>query len=311
MQPSSRNYSYHRPAQRLAVADHAPRSKRRFIVPIAILSLLLVIGGFSFGQFNKKDNSPQKAVGAASDLANTKKDSQPKRHVDTSSLQATLAQTIKKYPYDTSVSVVDLNSGTVIQAGDSYPFLAASTTKILTALLFLNNVETGQASLDDKLGGKPAKEQLQQMINKSDNDAWALLNDYLSDNSLGLYAKKLNLQSYDVSKNTISSNDMASLLAKLYNRELLDETNTKLLLSWMQNTSEERFIPAGVPAGMTAYHKAGYLEDRVHDVAIIDNGSAPFALVIYSKTFKNAGYDYDLGQTLYKDVTTKVISVFK
>lgn len=234
----------------------------------------------------------------------------PKRQVNTSSLAASLTQITSQYPYNTSVSVIDLNSGTSIRSGDTYPFIAASTTKILTALAYFTAVEQGKTGLDDKLGGATAKKQLELAINRSDNTAWRVLNDDLGKESLHAYAAKQGLTSYDPQDNKITSDDMAKLLAKLHNRELLNEEHTKLLLSWMQDTSEERFIPAAVPDNITAYHKAGYLNDRVHDVAIIDNGSAPFVLVIYSKTYSGA-YDYTRGQTLYKQITQQVITTFQ
>lgn len=234
----------------------------------------------------------------------------PKRQIDTSNLGASIAQITSQYPYNTSVSVIDLNSGKDIQIGDTYPFIAASTTKILTALVYLTNTEKGTSSLTNQLGGMTARKQLELAINRSDNTAWHLLNDDLGKESLSLYATQHGLTSYDPQDNKITAEDMAKLLAKLYNHELLNPENTKLLLSWMQNTSEERFIPAAVPEGITAYHKAGYLKDRVHDVAIIDNGSAPFVLVIYSKTY-SGDYDYIAGQELYKQITQQVISTFR
>lgn len=240
----------------------------------------------------------------------TTKQASPKRQVDTSSLETSLAQITSQYPYNTSVSVIDLNSGKHIQTGDTYPFIAASTTKILTALVYLTNTEKGTASLTNHLGGLTAKNQLELAINRSDNTAWHLLNDDLGKESLALYATQHGLTSYDPQDNKITAEDMAKLMAKLYNHELLNEENTALLLSWMKNTSEERFIPAAIPEGMTAYHKAGYLKDRVHDVAVIDNGSAPFVLVIYSKAY-TGDYDYTAGQELYKQITQQVITTFQ
>lgn len=188
--------------------------------------------------------------------------------------------------------------------------MAASTTKLLTALVYLGNVESGQASLNDQIGGLPAQQQLYAMVNRSDNDVWLLFNDRLDRNNLASFGQKHGLNSYDVTKNTINSNDMAILMTKLYHGELLNKEHTKLLLSWMQNTTEERFIPSAVPKTNSLYHKSGYLEDRVHDVAIIDNGSSPFAIVIYSKSFGNAKYDYGLGQKLFSDVTGQVVTIF-
>lgn len=278
---------------------------------MAVFFLLTIVAKQVFAAAQPGPAQTPHVAGAASQPeAESSSPAPPKRQVDTSNLQAAMSQIIKKYPYDTSVSVIDLNSNTLIQTGDSYPFIAASTTKLMTTLLYLNNVEIGQADLTDQIGTSTALEQLKLAVNQSDNTAWQELNNHLGKDSLAAYAKKQGMESYDPNRNTITSNDMARLMAKLYNRELLNEEHTKLLLSWMQNTSEERFIPSGVPQGITAYHKAGYLADRAHDVAIIDNGSAPFILVVYSKSYNNS-YDFTVGQKLFKQVAAQAVTTFQ
>lgn len=235
---------------------------------------------------------------------------QPKATVDTSKLQAQLDGIIQQYPYDTGISIVELNSGKLIQSGDNHAFLAASTTKILTALAFLQGVEKGHYQLNQTIAGKSAQQQLQSMINQSDNPAWKTMNDTVGRDNLQVFAQKNGLASYNAVDNTITSDDMARLLAKFYQRQLLSEQNTKLLLGWMQNTNEERFIPSSISGDIKVYHKAGYLAERAHDVAIIDNGATPFALVIYSKTY-SGDYDFVLGQKLFKQATAATLTTFQ
>lgn len=234
----------------------------------------------------------------------------PKITVDTSKLQAELSAIIQQYPYDTGISVIELNSGTHIQSGDNHAFLAASTTKILTALVFLQGVEKNEYQLNQTIAGKPAEEQLRLAINQSDNAAWKSLNDTIGRDNLQEFAQKNGLTSYNATDNTITSEDMARILAKFYKRDLLTEDKTKRLLSWMQNTNEERFIPSGVTGAVNLYHKAGYLPDRAHDIAIIDNGSTPFAIVIYSKTY-SGDYDFMRGQKLFKQATAATLTTFQ
>lgn len=312
MQTLYRNYSYES-GRRLAVARPRPRLKSYAIIILPVMCLIIAATA-SQKIFQSGNGGSQGSVnGLAAPVGNQQPAAQPdppKRQVDIAPLKESLAQTINKYPYDTSVSILDLNSNTLIQVGDSYPFIAASTTKLLTALLYLSDVEAGKASLDTAMAGKPARQQLQLAINQSDNDALLKLNNHLGKDRLAVYAQSRGLKSYDVQRNTITSDDMAQLMAYLYNRQLLNEEHTKLLLSWMKNTSEERFIPPSVPQSMNVYHKAGYLPDRVHDAGIIDNGSTPFVIVIYSKSY-TPSYDYLLGQKLYKEVTSQVISTYK
>ena len=246
---------------------------------------------------------------SASSPVNAEPVTPAKKQVDTSALKAELEQITKKYPYNTSVAVIDLNSGSLIQSGDTYPYVAASTTKLLTALLYFKEVEQGSTTLEKPIAGKPAREQLKLMINRSDNPAWQALNSYLGKNNLEDFAHAQGLKSFNAQKNTVTSDDMARLLAKIYQNESISKEHTDLLLSWMQKTQEERFIPSAATPNLKLYHKAGYLPDRVHDVAIIDNGSAPFVLVIYSKSYTN-DYNNALGQKLFKQVTSEVIETF-
>ncbi|MGI9028136.1 MAG: serine hydrolase [Candidatus Saccharimonadales bacterium] len=286
----------------------------KYVLIVLCVALLFIVARSVFAANASAPNEPApsvlSAVAIGQEPSQEVQPKAPKREVNTSNLQNALKLITEKYPYNTSVSVVDLNSGNLIQTGDSYPFIAASTTKLLSSMLYLNNVETGQASLDDEIGGKTARAQLELAVNKSDNEAWTQINNYLNRESLAVYAKKQGLTSYDATKNTITSNDMALLIAKFYKRELLNDEHTKLLLSWMQNTSEERFIPPAIPQGVALYHKAGYLPERVHDVAIVDNGSAPFVIVVYSKSFTDS-YDFGAGQQLFKQVTEQTVKTFQ
>ncbi len=296
----SRNY-YHQQPVRRTPEPNKPRWRPPYYKVLGVFVCLFIIFNVGKGVFAADTNDSKK----------TTTTEPAKRSVDTSQLASSIDAITKKYPYNTSVSVVDLNSGKTIQTGDTYPFIAASTTKLLTALVYLHDVEEGSVSLDSTIiAGKPARKQLELMINQSDNAAWKAINNELTKESLSAYAQKHGVTSYDAESNKVTANDMAQLIAKLYKRELINDQHSKLLLSWMRNTSEERFIPAAVPQGLETYHKAGYLADRVHDVAIVDNGSAPFVIVIYSKTYSGA-YDYTRGQQLYKQITQQVVTTFK
>jgi beta-lactamase class A len=307
-QRNYRNYSYHTP--RRGPVKRGGRARHSYTPLMAVVSVVvgaIVLTTLWPGSNDGQNNSVSQVQ--AEDVASPQAASPPKKQVDLSGLESSLSAVTKKYPYNTSVSVYELNSGKLVQSGDSYPFLAASTTKLLTAFVYLDEVQAGRASLTSKVGGTSAQVQIEQMINKSDNPAWKQLNGILGKERIEAYAKKHGLASYDAERNVVTSDDMARLLAKFYKRELLNEKNTSMVLSMMQNTSEERFIPPAVPKNNKLYHKAGYLDDRVHDVAIIDNGTTPYILVIYSKDY-GPTYNYQTGQKLYKEVTNLVVSTF-
>lgn len=192
---------------------------------------------------------------------------------------------------DIGVSMIDLDTGAQTDVGETAAYTAASTTKVLTAALYMHRVEQGSTTLDTVIDGSPAETLLQKMINLSDNDAWTDLNDYLGKPQLQAYAANLGLTSYDPYENTITPHDEAQLLAKLYNGELITQAHAKLLYSFMQHTSNEDLIPAALPSDATVYHKYGYLGGELHDAAIITYKGHHVALTIYTKGMDLSDYD--------------------
>src|SRR6185503_1210583 len=132
------------------------------------------------------------------------------------------------------VAIYDLNSDKSYHYGVSEPFIAASTSKLLTASLFLHRVEAGQDSLSEAVGAGSAQYELSQMIEQSDNDAWQAFNDRLTHDGLLAYAQSIGITNYNPDDNTLSADDIALLLAKLYKNQLLNPQHTHLLLSYMQ-----------------------------------------------------------------------------
>jgi len=185
--------------------------------------------------------------------------------------------------YDISVAVIDVSSKTKANFGIQDNFVGASTTKVVSAVAYLHQVESNKRSLTTQIDGKTAKEHLGLMINESNNESWLALNTNLSHDTLENYAHSLGLSSYDATKNVITASDEAVLLQKLYSGQLLNAANTKLLLSLMQDTNNEDMIPRAAPDGSQVYHKYGQLDDRLHDAAIVDYKNSPVVLVIYTK----------------------------
>lgn len=232
------------------------------------------------------------------------------KKIDTAAVEQRVNTIIAKYPHlQISVSFNDLKTQTALHYGVEEPYLAASTSKLLTAILFLHQVEEGKYSLTEQVGGLSMEAQLRLLIEESDNTAWVNFDKVLGSGALEQYASQVGLKNYDYSRNTTTSSDIALLLEKLYNQKLLNKKNTQLLLSFMQNASESRYIPAAVSKKAKVYHKAGHLEDRVHDAAIIDSNGRPFVLVIFTKA--NSGqYDFSLGTQIMHDITKVFLSAY-
>jgi beta-lactamase class A len=210
---------------------------------------------------------------------------------------------------DIGVAIEDLNNGKTYRYGQTQPFIAASVAKLITANLYLHDVETGKYKLSRQLSYNTAGSELRQMIEQSDNQAWEDFNSLLTHKSLKDYAASIGLTNYDPAQNTLTDSDIALLLGKFYRGELLNQADTDLLLSYMQSANETNYIVAYIPAGINVYHKAGWLDDRVHDAAIVDNGKQPYVLVIFTKQ-QSSAYDQTKGQQLFAAVTKATLTAF-
>lgn len=198
--------------------------------------------------------------------------------LDAVGLQSALEAIVKQQDVSVSVSVYDVTSKQQVQAGlQGTVFRGASTTKVLTAAAYLHAVEQGRASFD-----ADDQTRMQAMLQQSDNSAWQYFNDTLTQAGLTSYAQNIGLKSFDVSTNTLTAADEATLLAKLYQRQLLTTDHTQFVLSAMRDTNNETLIPAAVPAGTTVYHKYGELDGELHDAAVVRYQGRTFALVIYT-----------------------------
>lgn len=230
----------------------------------------------------------------------------PKPKIDQARLESEIGQLISSNSgLDISVSYRDLTTNKQLHYGNSDAYGAASVTKLITAIYYLNQVDAGKRSLSDAVGGRTAQEQIRLLIEISDNAAWELLDGVLGGGNLESYASSVGLKQFDHNINRVSADDIALLLEKLYRGQLLTESNTNLLLGHLKKANYRQYIVAAVPSSSDIYHKVGYLGDRVHDAAIIDNQKFPYVLVVFTKS-KSGGYDFISGGNLIKAITKSV-----
>lgn len=208
-----------------------------------------------------------------------------------------------------TVSTIDLSDNSAVTLGDPGTYTAASTAKLITAITYLDQVEKGRASLTKKINGETAQFWLQRMIVDSDNGAWQNLNDYLTHDTLQTYMARQGWAEYDPAVNTLLPAYMAELMQKLYQGELLDKDRTSLLLSYMEDANKQDYIVGAVPDGYKVYHKAGWLNGLMHDVAIISDGQKTIVLAIY--TFQDSGEaDNTDNQELFKSITQAALQTY-
>lgn len=208
---------------------------------------------------------------------------------------------------DISAAIIDINSNTKANYGIQDNFHGASTTKVLTAAAYLHDVEQAKRTLTENLGGGSAETHIRRMINRSDNTSWEILNRAVGYARLDAYAHANGISSFKYYGNLMTASDQALLLSKLFQRQLLNEPHTKLLLSFMQTTNNEDMIPVVLPEGATLYHKYGQLDDRLHDSAIINYKNQPIVLVIYTKGTSD-GNAYTARTQLVQEIARSVFT---
>jgi beta-lactamase class A len=257
----------------------------------AVLALVLALGIYSFADRSTaadltKTSAATTGEASASPSASPEAAAPASRTVDAALGARIQAILDANSQYQVGVAVVDLSqnagSGDVTEYGVRDKFVAASTAKVLAAAAYYHLVETGAATLDDPLGSYTAGFQLREMIQQSDNDSWSLIMNAVGHEELTEYAASLGV-SYDPTTNTLTPAEMATIVSRLYSGTLLNAGDTAQLLSYMQDTNYETLIPAAVPAGITVFHKYGLLGGELHDAAILTQGDAAYALVIYTK----------------------------
>jgi len=209
---------------------------------------------------------------------------------------------------DIAVSMIDLKTNQAYNYGVNDVFEGASVGKLFAAGAYLKEVENGQASLSDSLGDDTAQNQMETMIVNSDDNAWQLFYDQIGDSGLDSYVQSIGITDYDADANTFQASDAALFLQKLYEGQLFNQSDTQLLMGYLAQANYTDYIVSAVPQGVKVYHKAGILDDRIHDAAIIDDGKHPYVLVIF--TNGHGTYDDTVRTQLLRDITQSTVNTF-
>jgi len=235
----------------------------------------------------------------------------PNQPVDTTNLDSQITSIINaNMDVVIGVSIKDLSTGSIHNYGNPGAMTAASVTKVLTAVDYMKEVELGHKSLDTVMSnGHTAQSNIEQMIVVSDNDAWHILNDSLTYTQLQAYAESIGLSSYYYGDNVISAADTTKLLGDMYQRKLIDESHTQLLLSYMERANYRDLIIPAVPTTDTVYHKAGEYLVNLNDAAIITNSQETIVLSIFTESLYS--YDKPRVSAIMQQITAPTLQTFQ
>ena len=248
---------------------------------------------------------------------------------------------LEKINGDVSFYYKNLISKEIIKYNDEKQMLAASIIKLPILIECFNQINKGIISNDDifitknkeKVPSCGALNYMREnlkvtledlytlMIILSDNYATNMLIDKLgiyninkTINEIGLKNTILNRKMFDEEKsllgleNYTSARDMAYLLEKMYNKELIDEKSSEEMISILKNQRLNGKIPffiQSIRPKVQIAHKTGEDTNITHDVGIVF-AKEPFIVCFCGNNVNVPEYErlmQDITYELYKDIT--------
>ncbi len=255
-----------------------------------------------------------------------------------SGLKQKLNELTAKYPQlEASIFFVDLDNGVYVNANGIKPLPAASTIKIPVLIAFLQDVDEGKIYLDEELtmteanrvsgsGGIQYKgvgkkysaiDVATQMIINSDNAATEMIierlggKDQLNERfwEWGLESTMIkNLLPDLEGTNTTSARDLALLLAKVNQGQLISLRSRDRLMDIMTRTKTRTLLPQGIEDGAMIAHKTGDIGKALADAGIIDmpTGKRYVGAVIVTRPHNDPA-----ARTLIQDISGTTYQHFK
>ncbi|MFN9173569.1 MAG: serine hydrolase [Synechocystis sp.] len=233
---------------------------------------------------------------------------------------------------------IDVDNGQFVSLNGNHALPAASTIKIPVAIAFFQAVDQGKIKLDEKLAltkdvigsgagtmqyemGKrdsySALEVVTQMIVISDNTATNMLIKRLGGmDSLNRQFQTWQLPQTKINNllpdlegtNTTSPQDLAMILVKLQDGNLLSLKSRDRLLNIMQQTKTRTLLPQGLEPDAIIAHKTGDIGKVIGDAGVIDmpSGKRYVGAVIATRPYNDPA-----ARTLIQDMSRTVYQHYK
>lgn len=183
------------------------------------------------------------------------------------------------------ISVIELGGmGRVASVNGDRKYVTASTYKLFIVYFVLKDLEVGRLKWDDVVtSGLTVRQCFEEMIVRSANRcALAYKARYGATNVVN---KMHELGFGSVEHNSTwwaSPNDMALYMKKLERGELLQGESREFLLGLLKRQVWRYGIPTGI-RGVPIADKVGFLEDYIHDLAIVYSPKRTYIITIMTK----------------------------
>jgi beta-lactamase class A len=278
-------------------------------ISVALASVLLLglagTGGYFAGQYK-----------CALSGAREKKGLKEKRKAEWEALKRTLGEEIGDFNGECGVVVKDLSKGWELSYNSDAQFPSASMVKIpIMAACFAAAAE-GKIKLDaavklnkkDKFGGSgllkkmapgsefTLEELMGRMIYDSDNTATNMITTalglgYINDSfrTFGLLNTNLSRRVADYAmrdkgvENYTTAADIASVLEKMYGRDLVSAKASEKCLMFMKLQRVNDRIPKYLPVDISVAHKTGLEKGVCHDAGVIFTEKGDLLVAVLTK----------------------------
>jgi beta-lactamase class A len=210
-----------------------------------------------------------------------------------------------------SVAVLSLDGDSVAASYKATTTtVPASTYKLFVTYAAYHLAEQGKLSLSSPLlNGLTAEQCIENAIVNSDNTCAEVIGNQIGWETIDQIDAKAGftdtvIDNYDADggytgdKQSTAAN-LAAYLEQLQKGTLLNSTDTKALLGYMERQVYQTGIPAG-SAGAAVADKVGFLETVTHDAAIVYAPKGTYVLVIMSTTGNNWANIKDLAAAIYQ-----------
>ena len=219
-------------------------------------------------------------------------------------LAAELDELNAAYPDQLGFVLINEQSGEVITTNESRIFTSASLYKLFLTYAILEQVDTGLLSLQDQMAdGATIDDYLTSTITVSANEpakelahliGWENIETFIHEQGFVSTSFNPYLEYDGIYYNgdlETTPAEVAFLLERLLEGELLSEASTKYFLGLLGNQQLVYALNTGLSSDVTFAHKTGLLDDVSHDAGILSMDGQNYIVAVLTDGWLNATDD--------------------
>lgn len=219
-------------------------------------------------------------------------------------LAADLDELNAAYPDQLGFVLINEQSGEVITTNESRIFTSASLYKLFLTYAILEQVDTGLLSLQDQMAdGATIDDYLSSTITVSANEpakelahliGWENIETFIHEQGFVSTSFNPYLEYDGIYYNgdlETTPAEVAFLLERLLEGELLSEASTKYFLGLLGNQQLVYALNTGLSSDVTFAHKTGLLDDVSHDAGILSMDGQNYIVAVLTDGWLNATDD--------------------